>query len=231
MACKPAKASVTRQLFPNTNARTITVDGSFPSVSAGSSGEVFAYVMTSVELRNGRFIQHGCGPNYQGERITLCTCMNNHRTWPRFARAKWVAGLTNVAADNYLFYLMRIGASFDSFAEIWQAWPFPKLAAKSASRDVFGDVYEPKTRISGTAAYVPAYYKCPMDGHKHWPKDWKYDIGHRRSTASGKYPHKLVVGEPGRSYLWSKPALRYKASPHPRFHFYPSLVAFRRVLI
>lgn len=238
MPCKPAKASVEGQPFP-AKAKGIVLDGAFPDSdeitlggnAIGSISEVFAYVLTTVELRAGRFIQHGCGPNFQGDRITLCTCMNFHRTWPRFKTGMWVAGLTNLDSHNCMFYLMRVERTFDSFAAMWRApLPFPRIADKSAARDDFGDIYEPRTALSGAAMYTPANYKVPTPKHKHMPTAWKNDIGFRRPTAAGPQPHKLLLGKPGNSYLWTQPALRYANPPHSRFRFYDSLAAFRKVL-
>ncbi len=228
MACKPApKAS--GQPFPVSNSHTIRVDSALPKSLRLEPGEVFSYKLTTLEKIGVRLIQHGNAPNYQGGRITLCTCMHHHRTWPRIDVGTWIAGFSDNASDNELFYFMRIAQTVDSFDAMWRSGFIPNLAAKSASRDIFGDLYEPVSMKTSAYAYNPIFYKRPIPGHKHLPHDeWQKDIKFRH-WSTGK-PHKLLVGEPGECFLWQHPQRTYRNPPHPRFRFHNSVADFLREL-
>src|SRR5205814_6718268 len=102
MACKPLKAVIGGQPFPRSNAQPIRVDARLPRSLRNESGEVFSYKLTTVKKTSAGFVQDGTAPNYQGERITLCTCMHHHRTWPRIDVGTWIAGFSDNASDNEL---------------------------------------------------------------------------------------------------------------------------------
>lgn len=228
MSCKPVRTT-DGQPFPKSNAKTIRVDRALPKSLQHERGEVFSYKLTTLEKMGRALVQHGNAPNYQGDRITLCTCMHHHRTWPRMRAGTWIAGFNDNASGNKLFYLMRVKDTVDSFDAMWRSGLISKLAAKSASRDVFGDLYEPVSMKTSANAYNPAFYKRPIAGHKHLPGSaWHHDIRFKH-WATGK-PHKLLVGEPGKSYLWQYPTYSYRTQPHPRFRSHDSLADFLREL-
>ena len=104
---------------------------------------------------------------------------------------------------NALVYLMRVGWAFASHRPLWQSggagagW----RAAKSASENPLGDVYEPVS--SSGDPLDPIGYRPPTPRHVHaaedyWLKDISY-IGPGDSAA-------LLVGDPVHSYLWRQPS-------------------------
>jgi hypothetical protein len=140
----------------------------------------------------------------------------------------WIAGFGGKACGEYneLFYLTKIEEIFDNFTEIWDSDLLPNREAKSASNDIYGDLYVPKSSASDDP-HNPNYYEEPPLGHKHrqhghdfgWHKDidlWRPDPTRQRLRAPPKARvHKLVLGEPGKSFLWRVPMYRYKGG-HPR---------------
>jgi hypothetical protein len=199
-----------------------------PKSLRAEAGEVFSYKLTTLK-KNGGVVQHGNAPNYQGGRITLCTCMHHHRTWPRIRKGGWVAGFTDNEAGNELFYLMRVEETLDSFDAVWRSRFGSSAAAKSASRDIFGDLYEPVSASTAAHPYDVRFYKPPIAHHKHLPGGaWKHDIQFKNWQTGMR--HKLLVGERGKSYLWQHPRYTYKAKPHPRFRFHDSVADFLNTL-
>jgi hypothetical protein len=185
---------------------------------------VFAYVLTSVKESGGKFFQEGCAPNFQGERITLCTCMHRHRTWWKTWLGVWIAGFTKKRFDNQLFYLMQVGQQADSQFELWNSPYLPDRNAKSASLDKFGDVFEPGPGATCATKFAPASYNPPVSNHVH-VSCWQNDICYKYGALLKKQP-KLLVGIPARSFLWSCPKRRYNGVQHPRFKLYQSLRDF-----
>ncbi len=199
------------------------------SKSAIQCQPVFAYVLTSLEESNGKIFQTGCARNFQGDCITLCTCMHWHRHWKPTWKGFWVAGFTMKNSGNQLFYLMQVGQEAASQYALWNSSYLPNRSAKSAALDIFGDLYEPLSGASGQP-FNPMLYRSPVQGHVHLPSAWKDDIYYPRLPYSNQ--PKLLIGIPARSFLWSCPKYQYKAplKGHPRFKFYPSLGAFYKQL-
>jgi hypothetical protein len=94
---------------------------------------VLAYVVKTCEPKRDDSsasiaLEHtGSGPNIAGGRITLCTCKRKMRTSPVFLDAAlrsriWIAGFSRSILDgkNWLFYLMKVGETFDSQREIYK---------------------------------------------------------------------------------------------------------------
>jgi hypothetical protein len=211
------------QRIPRSNLRTILVDAALPKHFDQEEGNVFSYKLTSVTQSGDELEQRGCGPNFQGGRITLCTCMRYHRTWPSIEKGTWIAGFTANHAGNKLFYLMRIEHVAETFTELWNSDWVPDRRAKSARYDVFGDVYEPLSRATAKHPHNPDLYYEPVEGHKHnYGLEWHKDI---RRFHLGK-PHKLLVGEPGKSFIWRRPRYSYKEQPHPRFQLFQTTAEF-----
>lgn len=164
--------------------------------------------MATIEQRYGRFVQRGSGPNWQGDRLTLCTCKHHLRTfrepadWP----GAWLAGFTGVRAGeghNALVYLARIGHAFASHAECWgdPALPARARAAKAAHHRPFGDLFAPLARRGDPTD--PRGYRRPCRGHAHehgegWHNDIAYAGRDGRAAA-------LLLADPQRTFLWEHP--------------------------
>ncbi len=188
---------------------------------------VHTYIVRTVKRSaNGsdiEFKQTGCGPNFQGDRITLCTCKYNlHSFNPKKTenpdlkfKGHWYAGFTGVKVDssrNYLFYLMKVEKAFRSQKQIFEYFEDtnPKvIKAKNTTESAFGDLYQPKPNISDE--WNPINYERPILGHKHyqysedhrWHKDIEYKGPFRRSAP--------LLGDDEYSYLWSKPVICKKS--------------------
>ncbi len=181
------------------------------------SGGVYAYVMSTVVLKGGEFQQTGCGPNFQGGRLTLCTCKHRMRTslaceeW----KDKWVAGFTSLKCErrHWLFYLARVEEAFESQSELWFWLPEETRKAKCARFSELGDLYEPKGILVSGARFNPSCYHTPVREHVHHRLGregmWKIDIDYRRKKLKieAKLRPALLVGDPKSSFLWRKPLL------------------------
>jgi hypothetical protein len=213
---------------PNSSASGETTLAS-DDLGAVNKAEVFAYVLTTVKVKNGKSFQTGCAPNFQGDCITLCTCMHRHRSWRRVGRGLWIAGFTGRSSGNQLFYLMQVGQEAASHYELWNSGYLPNRGAKSAASDTFGDVFEPNSVASHATRFDPNFYKDPTSNHVHQPTAWVKDICYPKLPSSNQ--PKLLVGTPTRSFLWSVPKYRYRYGRHPRFKFYQSLGDFYKYLV
>lgn len=214
MSCKSRKQSE-GQPFPVSSSHTIRVDTILPESLKTEESRVFSYKLTTLERSGRALVQHGNAPNYQGDKIG-----NN--------------------SGNELFYLMKIAAMCDDFAELWNSNLLPDRDAKSASTSIYGDVYVPRSVSASEHPHDPIFYQEPIMGHKHhqneqdneWHKDidfWRPDLKKkRRRPASKPKVHKLLIGESGKSFVWRRPKYRY-AGGHPRQQF-PSLRCFLQKL-
>lgn len=203
------------------------------------SEPVYAYIVTTIETTpDYQLKQTGCGPNFNGGRITLCTCKHQGRATLQLSRDPndpwknvWVAGLTSKTANpsRSLAYLMCVERSFLNQRELWRYLPNDCRQAKSASKSTLGDLYEPKAAAKN-APDNPMCYNSPIRGHAHStekePNIWHDDIG-----GWGRYslPHRLLLGQVAQSYRWTQVKMILKpdvigASAHHRI--YPSLIEF-----
>ena len=172
---------------------------------------VYCYIVDSVHISDELMQQRGSGPNIEGGVITLCTCKHWMRSY-RDAKVwesdrVWIAGFTGKnrpGPTNRLFYLMRVGASFESQCELWNAVVLTDDAkkAKSASRNRLGDLFEP---LASGNPFDPSSYRKPVDDHSHienlgWHKDIDY-------VGCGKRQPALLVGDKNDSYLWRDPKI------------------------
>lgn len=174
---------------------------------------VYAYIVTTIKTKSPDFQlqQTGSAPNFDGGRITLCTCKHKdratfhpssdqHDPWKNV----WVAGLTSKSEDpsRSLAYLMCVERSFSSQIELWRALPDDCRRAKSASKSELGDLFEPKV-VAAYDPHNPASYHAPIGGHVHSsrkdPNHWYQDVMRwgRRSK-----PHRLLLGQASQSYRW-----------------------------
>ena len=212
MTC--AKSSVERsarggtQLVPPSD----TPEGLLSALAGDLDIPVYAYIVTTIKTgpRPGYTLtQTGSGPNFDGGRITLCTCKHRDRaTISRFGRWDnvWVAGLTSKqdTPSRSLAYLMCVERFFLSQLDLWIALGPHCRAAKSASLSPIGDLYEPTPR-PGSDPYDPANYQPPMVGHVHASiggrHPWHDDI---RQWGPNHQPHRLLLGQVNKSYQWPR---------------------------
>jgi len=176
---------------------------------------IYSYVLTTLDLENGKFKQSGCAPNFQGGYITLTSCKHHMRTYSNIRKKNnlWIAGFTSRtlfdSENHYLFYLMKVQERFKSHKKMWGSLDEEVIKEKSASENRLGDIYEP----DGGNEFSEEGYEDPINNHKHmdcWKKDIDYENG-----KSGKRPV-LLLGNPDQSYLWSKPKIQYTEGEHAR---------------
>jgi len=176
---------------------------------------IYSYVLTTVDLENGKFKQGGCAPNFQGGVITLSTCKHHMRTYSNIRKKDnlWIAGFTSRTLfdgkNHYLYYLMKVQERFKSHKEMWDSLDEKVRKEKSAYENRLGDIYEP----DGGGEFSEDGYKDPVKNHKHndcWKKDIDYESGKSRKRPV------LLLGNPDLSYLWSKPKVRYTDGGHAR---------------
>lgn len=171
---------------------------------------VYAYILTTVECRNGHLRQFGSAPNFQGSLITLCSCKHLMRTF-RDAESwegVWIAGYTSKDLGNKLFYLMRVSEGFESHRDLWLSDSISEKTKtkKAAHLSRFGDIYQPKS--DATDDYSPIDYVRPRRSHVHRDPDiWRGDIDYY-SDNQGRRPA-LLVGDPKYSFLWDEPVVSY----------------------
>jgi hypothetical protein len=186
----------------------------------GQDGCVYCYVIETIKNDGGRFRQTGSGPNFQGGRITLCTCKHRMRTFLSREQWKgtWVAGFTGIgprAGDgrNHLVYLMKVEFAFDSHYALWHSSGISNETkhAKAANRNKFGDVFQPG---KGCITDKPDTYLQPVHEHVHWPKNWRKDIHYARGCSNREAA--LLVGDVAFSFLWDKPLIALKGRRLPR---------------
>ncbi len=175
---------------------------------------VYAYIVTTIKTHpNFQLQQEGSAPNFDGGRITLCTCKHKDRaTFCPVKKQKdpwqnvWVAGLTSKKGNRprSLVYLMCVERSFSTQRELWEELNPKCRRAKSASKFKHGDLYEPKASAKN-ALHNPADYCSPIRGHSHSSKEepnkWHEDI---KRWGKHSKPHPLLLGQMSQSYRWTK---------------------------
>jgi hypothetical protein len=103
------------------------------------SWAAYSYVVASVEMdgTGEQFEQYGSAPNFQGGRLTLCTCKHQMRSSldRREWKGKWIAGFTSRCRPferHWLFYLTRVTEAHESQADLWGSLLTNVRKAKSA---------------------------------------------------------------------------------------------------
>jgi hypothetical protein len=191
----------------------------------GEGEIVYSYVIDTIERQNNCFLQTGCGPNFQGDLITLCTCKHQMRASLKQSnhwKNKWIAGFTGFKAGkgkNVLVYLMQVGDAYESHSELWYKLPGKARRKKAASENTLGDIYEPKWNLSGEDRFEPANYHRPIKGHSHLKnkkcKDkWHKDINYKHMRW-GRWPA-LLVGRASKSFVWDRPTIYLEKDRVPR---------------
>lgn len=216
--CKPTVSE--EQPFPKRGALVKNLDFSkrqLASLHVPDDAVVYCYVISSIGREAKAFIQRGTAPNFQGDRITLCTCKHWMRTfitteqWP----GHWIAGFSGLSAGggrNSLVYLMRVGLAFASHSAILASPLVPEETkrAKAATLSRSGDFYKP--RWQDAKPYAPKDYYPPVKGHYHaQDSGWHMDIDYR---GVAKRRPSLLVGAPEASFLWTTPRLYFPQPIH-----------------
>lgn len=205
----------------------------------------YVYVVTTAELLpNGVFNQTGSAPNFNGDRVTLCTCKHKDRSSPPPPNCRgpyhrdpwqgvWVAGICSatVRRPRALFYLMLIDQTYDSHRAIWVALREPR--AKSAFRNPIGDIYEPLPSATANP-WLESSYEPRFSGHVHDRNARKYDI-QQSFYRPARHP-RLLLGDKRYSYVWSLPAIalkrkadcNWKTAHHRFFHHLTDFLASLR---
>jgi hypothetical protein len=168
---------------------------------------VYAYIVTTIKTATDyQLVQFGSAPNFDGRRITLCTCKHKDRATFRPVKDQddpwknvWVAGLTSKTANpsRSLAYLMCVERSFLNQLELWRYLPSDCRRAKSASKSKRGDLFEPKA-AAANAPHNPTNYYSPIYEHVH-STTWHHDV--MRWGRQSK-EHRLLLGKATQSYRW-----------------------------
>lgn len=171
---------------------------------------VYSYVVRSIDVKDdGSMVQTGCGPNFDGRVITLCTCMHQMRSGRTAEQWQglWIAGFTSSTekflGHNWLVYLMQVGEAYPSHRDLVTAFRKngrnSSLRAKAADASPIGDIYIPKSECRNP--YDPYQYRLPIADHIH-KKDgrWERDICYSRWSRYAA----LLVGDVRHSYRWNK---------------------------
>jgi TrwC relaxase len=128
---------------PDVSCDAVQTSLKHPKVPLAFNTEVFAYVLTSLVQRNGRFFQRGCGPNFQGDRITLCTCMHEHATgragqcWrsPALCCARALKGRDRLHTPRQPLNLVCLGLTV-----LWSFGPLARRSFGSLGQRTIGPV-------------------------------------------------------------------------------------------
>lgn len=229
---------------PNSSYRApVTLAGLASQIpSALQHMPVYSYIVTTIKTTSGgHLVQTGSAPNFDGGRITLCTCKHKDRATMWLSADKhdpwkdvWVAGFTSASGDpsRAFAYLMLVEQSFLSQWALWQGLrsdPVCRLA-KSACRSILGDLYEPR-RGAAENPHDPRQFHPPISGHVHasgrWPNSWHSDI----ERWKWKKPHRLLLGSREHSFRWTtaelilKPGAVGATAHHKQFGSLDDLVA------
>jgi hypothetical protein len=209
----------TPQLFPTNGQLAKNLNLSHPDLAkqlGEAEGASYSYVVRSVrtDSTDRHFEQHGSAPNFQGGRLTLCTCKHQMRTsldcctWP----GTWVAGFTSRCHDgrHWLFYLTRVQKAYESHAELWDSLPAEAKEEKSAKAHFLGDVFAPRGKVGGDGRFNPRRYYTPSR-HSHrrnsCDNGWHNDIDYWCADRYGR--PSLLVGDPHLTFIWEVPIIRF----------------------
>lgn len=201
---------------------------------------VYSYIVTSIKTTaDFQLRQKGSGPNFDGGRITLCTCKHKdratiHRSTDEDDPWKnvWVAGFTSRSEipSRGLAYLMCVERSFLDQRALWHFLPGRCRRAKSASESQRGDLFQPKASARNDP-HNPANYCLPVIEHVHSNKNaWHHDV---MPWGRRCLPHRLLLGQPAQSYRWMNVSMILKPDAigvTAHHHVYPSLDEFIRDL-
>ena len=228
---RPCGAQDDHQPFPQEGDLAKNLDLSLAQIGTRllkeHNGVTYGYVIATVKkTQTGNFRQEGCGPNFLGNLITLCTCKHRMRTFlnPQGWAGKWIAGFTGASVnprEDELVYLTKVEHAFPSHYQLWSSGKIPTetLRAKAARMERFGDLFEPlnlQKEMTEQESRDWRNYHPPAENHCHHPQQapgqWKSDIFYPKGC-SGR-PAALLVGDPQLSFLWRRPSIKLKGMLH-----------------
>lgn len=224
MSCNPSNSQTNSQIsgqcWPKTGHLHNNLDRSLDilkshlqNIQSDNNAVVYSYVIDTIKKTGGSFVQKGCGPNFEGDFITLCTCKHRMRTYKNidFWKNKWIAGFSGLEAGdrkNVLIYLMQVGQAFESQYDLWHSGVLSKkeLRAKNSQFNKLGDLYEPsRPSLKGDQRFQTRYYEKPPREHAHFKKnEWHKDIDYR---GCGNRRPALLIGKRKHSFLWKQPTI------------------------
>jgi hypothetical protein len=231
----------TPQLFPKNGLLAENLNLSYGQLGnrlLDAEGVAYSYVVNSVRMNDSgqHFEQHGSAPNFQGGRLTLCTCKHQMRTslgyseWP----GTWVAGFTSRRIHenrNWLFYLTKVQKAYESHADLWESLPAGVRQKKSTKGNFLGDVFVPRGKVAGTGRFDPhRYYTPSRHSHRRNSCDngWHNDIDYWCSDRYGRPP--LLVGDPHLTFLWDQPLIAFDKKHCRNFKTWDNLAQLLRHL-
>ncbi|UUZ77402.1 hypothetical protein LP414_09350 [Polaromonas sp. P1(28)-13] len=199
------------------------------NVGPPDNERVYGYVVRSVRPNNGKYVQRGSAPNFEGGLITLCTCKHSMRASlspDEWKKGVWVAGLTSWDLDfgkqQSLVYLMRVGEAYASQAglvhELRHSGRSAIVEAKNSARHILGDLMTPaKASFSVADQFQASAYSIPILGHSHRQTEagteWQNDIDYL--SRGGGRPA-MLVGDVDYSFIWTRPMVRRRNPAHSR---------------
>lgn len=229
------------QLYPTSGSLAENMNLNYQELAdqlSGAEGAAYSYVVKSVYMDDSgqHFEQYGSAPNFQGGRLTLCTCKHQMRTsldcseWP----GTWVAGFTSRRihdSRNWLLYLTRVRRAYESHAELWNSLPAGIREKKSAKENFLGDVFAPRGKVAGDGRFDPRRYYAPSR-HSHrrnsCDNGWHNDIDYWCSDRYGR--PSLLVGDPHLTFLWDEPLIAFDKKHCRNFKTWDSLARLLRHL-
>lgn len=214
MSCKVVENIYDFQTFPSQGKLSENIDLSLSNLlkhidkNENENSTVFAYTIDTVTYNGIELQQTGCAPNFQGNFITLCNCkhmMRARNEKKEFWENNWIAGICSKKGKcNALFYLMKISDALVSHYDMWNYLPLNTRKFKSTHGNIYGDVFEPKRKLSLEEQYSRKNYKDVCKNHRHnRVSDIKYDI---EQKFWGRYPY-LLIGYPENSFIWKTPLI------------------------
>ncbi len=176
---------------------------------------IYYYIIKSVVFSNGEYHQSGCGPNFEGGVITLCTCKHRMRTFPEINKGTWVAGITTRNSkesniNNSLFYIAQIKKVYDDYDSLISELPKNVVEYKSSLENPLGDIFFPKSNCNNL--HLVDCYISPIKDHVHIinGNSWQEDVGLYKSNKIDPIVHKLIVFDKSKSFIWKKPIITYQ---------------------
>jgi hypothetical protein len=229
------------QLYPTNNSLAENMNLSYLKLAdqvSEAEEAAYSYVVRSVYMDDlaQHFEQYGSAPNFQGGRLTLCTCKHQMRTtldcseWP----GTWVAGFTSRRIHDgrhWLFYLIRVQKAYESHADLWKSLSAEAREEKSAKKNFLGDVFAPRGRVAGDGRFDPRRYYTPSR-HSHrrnsCDNGWYNDINYWCSDRYGR--PSLLVGDPHLTFLWDQPVIAFDKKHCRNFQTWDNLAGLLRRL-
>ncbi|HCA42569.1 MAG TPA: hypothetical protein DEP28_04870 [Bacteroidetes bacterium] len=206
--------------------------------------QIRPYIINTVDFINGEFVQTASAPNLEGELITLCTCKHNIRTSIAKGKTIFIAGITskdlkNKNADNYLFYLIKVGKITETQYEFGQYLKkcYPEtFKIKSSVNNPLGDLFEFNKNFidsnDDNKFNDPKNYIEPCSNHSHASLSKKgYPLWHKDIMKYKNNTHKLIIGEIEYSYVWSKQKIKCTKIDNPISMSYRTINEFFEILV